>query len=172
MSATYMSQLRNLALSTAATKRVQVKPATLRDVSYVMANLRPADEVEVLCQFPSGVKRHELAYMLLHSMEAWAVHIDGQPVAAFGAAYMTEVAASAWAIGTKRMKRAIPAITKHFRTDIGPRLGDAGYRMLEARSHAEHHEAHRWMVATGAVQADQPYIYGKNGELFITFRWT
>ena len=152
--------------------RVEIKDANLRDLSYIMAHMRPGDRAEVMCQFPEGTKTYELAYGLLHTKHAYVAYLDGKPVAAFGVAEMNVVTVSVWAVGTPRMKRAVPMITRFFRDLLTPQLIKEGYRTMEARSHAVHLEAHRWMTATGAVQADLPYIYGRNGEKFITFRWT
>lgn len=154
------------------TPRITIAPATLRDTSYVMAHMRPADEREVLCQFPVETKRHELAYALLHSLEAWVANYKGQPIAVFGVSHMTVACVSVWALGTHRMWRAVPAITRFVKDSMVPRLVEVGYQTMEARSHVDHHQAHRWMVATGAVQADQPYVFGRGGEKFVTFRWT
>jgi hypothetical protein len=118
-------------------------------------------------------KMHELAYWLLQSKEAWTAHLgERNPVAFYGASHMTPACVSIWALGTKNMWRAVSQITKHFTEDIVPRLRSEGYRTMEARSHVNHSVAHRWMVSTGAVQADQPYIYGSDGAQFVTFRWT
>lgn len=153
-------------------RTIAIVPATLRDTSYVMAHMRPADEKEVLCQFPETTKRHELAYMLLHSLECWVATIDDQPVAVFGVSHMTVACVSVWAIGTKRMWRVIPRLTRFVQNNMVPRLQEVGYRTMEARSHVDHHQAHRWMASTGATQVDQPYIFGRGGEKFVTFRWT
>lgn len=126
-----------------------------------------------MCQVPDGTKTHELAYGLNLSMEAWTVHLeDRQPIALFGVNHMTPACVSVWAMGTRHMWRAIPLLTQFMRDDVVPRLIAQGYRTMEARSHVLHLQAHRWMHSTGAVQADQPYEYGRNGEKFITFRWT
>jgi len=152
--------------------RVEIRPSQLSDISYVAANMRPADEVEIMCQLPETTKRHELAYYLLQSMEAHTAWLDGNPAASFGVSYMTPVCMSVWAIGTRRMRRTVPAITRFMTDLVGGKYIDLGFKTMEARSHVNHLEAHRWMVSTGAVQVDLPYIYGRNGEKFITFRWT
>lgn len=153
--------------------RPSVHPSTLRDASFVMANLRPRDRAEIMCQVPEGTKTHELAYGLNLSPEAWTIHLeDRQPIALFGENHMTPACVIVWAMGTRHMWRAIPLLTQFMRDDVVPRLIAQGYCTMEARSHVLHLQAHRWMHSTGAVQADQPYEYGRNGEKFITFRWT
>lgn len=153
--------------------RPRVIPSTLRDASFVMANLRQRDYDEIMCQVPEGTKTHEVAYGLNLSLEAWAIHLEErQPIALFGVNYMTPACVGVWAMGTRHMWRAIPLLTSFMKTDVVPRLIAQGYRTMEARSHVLHLQAHRWMHSTGAVQVDPPYEYGRNGEKFITFRWT
>lgn len=153
--------------------RIEVRQATLRDASFVMANLRPDDDREVMCQLPLGLKNYEIAKMLQYSaLESWVACYDDAPAGFFGVTHMTVACASIWALGTKRFARVAPTVTRVVREDIAPRMVKAGYRTLEARSHIEHLSAHRWMHLTGAQQVDNPYVYGRNGEQFITFRWT
>ena len=149
-----------------------IHPSTLRDLSFVMAHLRPVDEREIGCQIPDGTPRHEAAYGLLMAGDAFTAWLGDDPVACFGSTPMTGVCRSAWAFGTKRMRRAVPAITAYLRDRYAPDLMAAGMRTIEARSHVDHVEAHRWVHLLGAVAADLPYEYGKNGEKFVTWRWT
>lgn len=151
---------------------ITIQPATLRDISYVTANLAPDDRREVMCQVPDGSKTYELAYALLHSGDAFCALIDDLPVAAFGTSPITVACYSVWMVGTKHARRAVPAITRHMMNDHGQVILDRGAQSMEARSIAGHHRAHRWMVRCGAVRVDPPYPFGKNGEMFYTFRWT
>ncbi len=153
--------------------RLTLLPCTLRDASFVMAHLRPGDELEVLCQLPEDMKRHDIAYMLLmNALEAYAVRFNGQPIGIFGVTHMSVASVSVWALGTRQFWRAAPTVTRFVRDDLAPRLIDAGYRTMEARSHVDHHDAHRWMTLAGAHGVDEPYIYGRNDQFFRTFRWT
>lgn len=151
---------------------IDIKPAILRDASYVTAHLRQSDVDEVMCQVPEDTKRHEVAHALLTSGDSYVATYKGQPIALFGWGVLNAAAVSVWAIGTDQMARAMPAVTNYFRNVIGPELVADGYLVMEARSHTEHDAAHRWMHSTGAVAGVKPYIYGRNGEKFITFRWT
>lgn len=153
---------------------VTIKPGVLRDVSFVMANLRAADVVEVACQVPDDLRSYELAWMVMQgSIEQYVAYVNDQPVAAFGISPSTSVACHiAWALGTDRMRYAMPAITRFYAQDIMRRACERGCVSLEARSIQSHKEAHRWMRSTGARSSGAPYPYGKGGELFITFRWT
>lgn len=151
---------------------ITIRDATLRDVSYVTANLATADRREVMCQVPDGTKTHELAYALLHSGDAFCAFMDDLPVAAFGTSPITVSCCSIWMLGTMHARRAVPAITRHMMDVHGEVILDRGTVSMEARSIVDHHEAHRWMVRCGAVRVDPAYPFGKNGEMFYTFRWT
>jgi len=151
---------------------ILIRPATLRDISYVTANLAPADKREVMCQVPDGSKTYELAHALLYSGDAFCAFVGDLPVAAFGTSPITVACYSVWMLGTKHARRVVPAITRELTGGHALDLLDRGVQSLEARSIVGHDEAHRWMIRCGAVRVDPAYPFGKNGELFYTFRWT
>lgn len=153
---------------------VDIRPGVLRDVSFVIANMREQDKAEAYCQLPEGTKAHELAYgLLMGSKECYVAYLKDHPVATFGICQGMSIASLViWALGTDRMTRVIPAITRFVVTDVMRRAIDAGHVSMEARSIATHHAAHRWMKATGAQREGKPYPFGRNGELFATYRWT
>lgn len=156
---------------------VSVAPATLRDATYVVANMRASDRREVYCQLPDGMDDMKVGYWLLMSSEAYAVRwTDGRgrehPVLFFGVQPMNAVALVVWALGTKHAWRGIPAATRFMQDVVVPAKIAAGYRLMEARSIEGHTQAHRWMEGTGARRIGEPFEYGRDGELFHLFRWT
>lgn len=124
-----------------------------------------------MCQVPDGTKRHELAYGLLMSGDAFIAYEDDVPVLFFGFNEMNVACLNAWAMGTKRTSRVIPEVTRYLIRDYLPLRVEEGFRSMEARSHVNHKQAHRWLESTGAVVSGEPFVYGKNGEKFITYRW-
>lgn len=151
--------------------KITIEPACLRDASYVMANMRPLDALEALCQVPDGVRIHELAHWLISGSAAYVAYVDGRPSAIFGTSPINVVCLSIWALGTKRMRRCIPAITRFMIAEHLPERAAEGYKLMEARSLVQHEEAHRWMQSTGAVVQGDDFEYGKEGEMFRLFRW-
>lgn len=151
--------------------RVQIVPACLRDVTYIIAYLRQSDAEEVFCQLPEGTTGFEVALTLL-ATDAYVALLDGQPVMAFGTHPLTVAASAAWAIGTDKTPRVVAAVTRYFVEVIGPRLVSDGHETLEARSLLSHSAAHRWMRASGAEVAGPPFIYGRDRKKFLLFRWT
>lgn len=148
-----------------------IQPATLKDASFVMAWLRPDDEAEVLCQMPRGVLRHEIAYSLLMGGDCFSARWKGQPIAIFGTSPINAACLSVWALGTEEVWRAVPSINRFMTSEHLPDRVDQGFIAMEARSHADHQSAHRWLEAMGGTRHGEPYEFGKDRELFLTFRW-
>lgn len=151
---------------------IEVLPATLRDMSYVLYNLNPADEAETACQIDPALRRDQLAYMLLMSGDNFAVRENGNPIAVFGTAPLNRACLSVWALGTKRMPKALAPIGRHLCDVHLPGMVAQGYLSMEARSLATHHAAHRWLEWWGAKQHGGPFEYGNDRDLFLLFRWT
>lgn len=152
--------------------RIAIEPAVLRDVSYITANMRPMDRAEAYCQLPEDTTNYELAYMLTMGGDAFTARFDGKPVAAFGTAPINVACVSVWMVGTKDAWRVTPSITAYMRDVHTPTLEANGFLTMEARALLEHEQAHRWMEASGAVRSGEPFVFGRNGERFVLFRWT
>ena len=82
---------------------VRIVPATLRDLSYIAANLRPEDRAEIDCQC-DGWTPALLALTALQGL-AYVAELDGNPEAGFGAAEQRSGLWTAWSWGTRRMWR-------------------------------------------------------------------
>lgn len=150
-------------------KRVEIRPATLRDLTYIAVNMRDSDWREIACQVPAGTKRSEVGARSL-SHETWTAHLDGQPVAAFGVVPATVSVLLLWAWGTTRMRRTIPAISRFVNETLAAEWVERGITRVEARSIVGHEEAHRWMRGFGAQEQPCPG-WGSHGEAFILFWW-
>lgn len=152
---------------------ISIVPPTLRDVTYIAANIRPEDWREIACQMPDGTTAIDVALWSVSAGQAWVARIDNQPVALFGASPQTAAGnvLALWAWGTKRMRRVAPAITRFVRDDRAPEWIAAGKTRAEARSIAGHTEAHRWLSGLGFIAEPLPQ-WGKGGEDFILFSMT
>ncbi len=154
---------------------VTIAPATLRDVAYVTANLRPRDRAEILASvdLASSVEAAVIAVETSRRF-CWTVKIAGQPVAAFGVAEtspLTPHIRTAWAFGTNRFRRAVPAISRFASTHWPARLKSEGVRRLEARALADHDIAHSWLISLDAAFEGTLNNYGTAGETFRLFAW-
>lgn len=152
---------------------IEIVEPTLRDATYIGAHLRPEDFREVMCQVPENVYgSYALATMLegLSPRWTWVAQVNGQPAALFGFQPVTVPTWQAFALGTRLLPRAIPAIT---RWCLGQeqRLLDAGVRRLEARSIVGHDSAHRWLERLGCSRVCELPDSGRNGEMFYLYAW-
>lgn len=151
---------------------VAIKPATLRDVTFVAANMRDQDWREVYASAPCD-DRLQAGY-LCYALSRWSytAWLKDEPVCAFGFA-MTHLPwlGTAWAFGTDRMKRAIPAVSRHGKA-MRQEFIDAGLRRIEVRSLAGHDLAHGWLSALDAKREAELPHYGRDGETFILYAWT
>lgn len=142
----------------------------MRDVSYIIANMRDCDKAEIYCQIPKDIKASEYAYSLLHSMECYVATYRGNPALVFGVSPMVTAVLSAWAFGTKEMTRCIPAATRFLKSRKADWIAQ-GYHRMEARTLSTHKQAHRWLESTGAKRVCSLPEWGSDGELFYLYVW-
>lgn len=151
---------------------IAIARARLREVSFVAAHMREADRREIWCQWPDR-DAAALAWAMTRSSpdHCWAAFEAGSPVAAFGLTEQHPGLWQAWAFGTKRLRRAVPAISRHALGVIRPDLIARGANRVEARSIAGHDLAHRWLESLGARRQCLLEAYGRNGEDFVLYAW-
>lgn len=151
---------------------VLIKPAVFRDASFITANLRAVDRVELFCQLPDNITTIELAWGLIHSGDAFIAYRKNEPVFLFGTSAITPTCYSVWGAGTDETRKVIPEVTRYLMQEhIEKRIAE-GARTMEARSLASHTEAHGWMKMVGATQLGEPFEYGNHGEQFVLYRFT
>lgn len=150
-----------------------IKPAGIREISYVTAEMRPQDRAEIYCQFDS-LEPDMLARIAVETTPQWkwAVILDGQPVMVFGLSPRHSRMVEAWAWGTDQMKRAVPIATRFMLRHVLPDLIASGIHRIEARSLENHDLAHGWMVQLGGKREAIMHNYGLNRETFHLYAWT
>lgn len=153
--------------------RVAIHPANLRDVTYIGANLRQADKIEIFCQLPAGMSGSDAAALLYGGMLTdwtWIATLDGQPVCVFGVAPINVATWSGFAFGTRDLPRTIPKVSAHI-LGLEQRLIATGVRRVEVRTISTHDISHQWLRKLGCwFEAEMPN-YGSNGETFELFAW-
>ncbi|MER9596362.1 hypothetical protein [Mesorhizobium sp. M0244] len=149
---------------------LRIIPATLRDLSYIAANLRPEDRAEIDCQFDDWSP----ALLALTALQgfAYVAELNGNAEAGFGAAEQRGGLWIAWSWGTRRMTRCVPGITEFFHAVLGPEVAARGAWRVEARALATNELALRWLARLGATQRCRLPGYGRNGEDFLLYDWT
>ena len=148
-------------------KPVSIKPATVRDLTYVASHLNADDEKEIKAL--TNVDLREIAAQHLGEF-AFVAWVKGKPVIAFGLAPYMGSTWAAWMFGTQSNWRAVPAVTEFSRWLVGHVAETHGARRLEARSHIEHKKAHSWL--TSALGCGEPVplpSFGLDGETFYLF---
>lgn len=153
--------------------KITIDPLTLRVATWVAANMCAKDEAEIMCQMPPGSTKSDAGIACFFSTQAewmWDAAIDASPVACFGLSPMTVTTWLGWAYGTDRMRRALPAISRHFLSQER-RLLDAGCRRIEVRTMKGHDEAHLWIARLGGKHRLDLPDAGRNGETFELWSW-
>lgn len=155
---------------------IEIRPATLRDLTYVACNLRPEDRQEVysFTNLETGTEVGAVTWQMSGPEWSWAVLDGSQPMACFGlcqSSPFTPQIWTAWAWGTPRMKRALPAISRFARETWPELLLPLGVNRVEVRSIAGHKRAHRWLRHMGARFEGYLPECGLGGETFLLFAW-
>lgn len=152
---------------------IELIPSTPRDITIVAAGMRDWDRRE----FEASAKYRNLtdAALLCHYHSTpWAgvALLDGEPVAAFGAlgSPFHPHMKSAWAFGTGRFRRVVPAIGREVES-WKPRLVAEGVHRIEARALVGHDRAGQWMSGLGAQREAILRRSGVNGEDFELWAW-
>lgn len=151
---------------------ISIKRANLRDASWITAHMRHEDRAEVYCQMPDSTHPAVLAQWVLTTGAAFIAYHGSDPIMLFGTSPVTVSCLSVWAMGTERMERAVPAVSRFLIREHIPHRINEGFNSMEARSLATHTAAHRWIESLGGEQHGPAYLFGKDGEHFITYRWT
>lgn len=147
-----------------------IHPANTRDATYVMANLRPDDRHEVLCQL-----RHDnltaLGMAMMQTPYAWVAYHEGTPAAFFGATPASSTGVTAWGLGTTKLRHVIRSVTLFCNGPVKQQLIKDGYRWAEARAPVSNRAAGRWIKRLGGRHGMILPDYGNDGEDFIMYRW-
>lgn len=152
--------------------KVEIVPATLRDVTYIGANLRQADREEIFAQLPA-MSGSDAAGLLFRGMLvdwSWVALLDRQPAACFGVTPITTAVWAGFAFGTRDLPRTIPRVSQAI-LEMEPRLIETGVRRVEVRTISTHDISHAWLRKLGCwFEAEMPH-YGSNGETFELWAW-
>ena len=149
---------------------VDIRPGTLRDITYVAAHMRERDQQEILGVLPEDarpVQAGALCWQVSGPEWSWTAWHNGSPVCAFGLSPQSPLTPwlwCAWAFGTNQMRRAIPAVSRFAYLNWPVMLRSVGATRVEVRSLETHDIAHRWLASLGARREALCRSYGRNGE--------
>lgn len=151
-----------------------IRKLTIRDASFIAANMRDEDHLEIACLW----KRWDTRALGICALETavsdmvWSAWHDGQPAAAYGFSHASAFDPDhwqAWAFGTDRFKRCVPQITRHLNR-IRP-IVERDCRRLQVISYRAHDLAHDWIESFGGRREGLLRSYGRGGEDFVVFSW-
>ena len=144
------------------------RPPRLSDVDALVANLRPADALELSAS--GGRDLHNsVRHALNISPHRWAIEADGELVILGGVVPISLIGGvgTPWMLGTTRMDRLPGALTKvgmHYR-DVAKSLYPELVNYVDARNV----KAIRWLKRIGFTLSDTPEPYGVQGLPFYKF---
>lgn len=150
---------------------IEIREATLRDVSFIAANLRACDREEIGCQVAPATRPSEIATFCLQGAQSWTVFRHGLPIGAFGFAPISDGVLNGWAFGRPGFGRCTPAVTRFVFRHVVPDWLNKGVRRIEVRTIESHESAHRWLEAAGAVRCCNLDDWGSGGERFFLYAW-
>lgn len=152
-----------------------IKDLCLRDASYIAANMRAEDFREIACLWQNWETRALGACAIETAVTGmvWSVWYDGQPAAAYGFSHASAFDPDhwqAWAFGTDRFRRCVPAITRHLNSLVPVIERDC--RRLQVLSLCGHDIAHSWIEGLGGRKEGVLKSYGRGNEDFCLYAWT
>ncbi|MBL4837746.1 MAG: hypothetical protein JKY34_09225 [Kordiimonadaceae bacterium] len=158
--------------------RFEIVPATFRDLTYIAANMRAGDVAELSClheNWHPQTVAHNAHCQSFEDSQFVALE-DGQPVVGFGACPFSGTDPDlwqAWAFGTQRMRRAVPAITRFLRDSFMPDVIEkTTVRRVQCFTLSTHDISHKWLSGLGANCEGHMKSFGRNGEDFDIYAWT
>jgi hypothetical protein len=147
-----------------------IRPLNIRDATYIAANLRPEDDVEMRCQVREFDPVH-IGTLLAQQRYAWSISHNGAPVMMVGLSPISAVGLSGWALATDKVSKVVKTATRFCRGPVVDQFTFDGFRWVEVRVHTSNHGAVRWVRGFGARPLTPLPGYGSGGEHFTLFRW-
>jgi hypothetical protein len=125
-------------------------------------------EIEATVRVSSMTEAAIISHVLSEGT-CWTAWIDDQPVSAFGYSIVSPLQPqlrTAWAWGTDRFKRTVPAISMFCLEHWPPLLLGNGVIRVEIRALKSHDIAQSWLKSLRARYECDMAEYGTNGETF------
>jgi hypothetical protein len=150
--------------------RTEIKEAEYGDILSVAARMRESDRREIFAMMWDRDGAEQIAdnaYYL--SRHRWVAYWNTKPAAALGIMQMWPRVWQVWMFGTDDFPRVAGRLIAHCRPRILQTLSDLDALRVEAKSMADHKEAHRFLRRVGGHHEATLRNYGKNGEDFHVY---
>lgn len=139
---------------------ITIRPANLRDMTFVAANMRAADWREIHAVVPATATEIG-AYLYQASPDlCWIAYRDDDPVCAFGIAKLYAGLGSGWAYMTRKGPSTMRAVTRFALRKVRPQLIRDGFRRIEVRTAIDHDLSHAWLERLGFEREGIAREYG------------
>ena len=143
------------------------------DILFISERLRAWDRKEIFALMWSDSPIDLATTCAQLAANAFTLHGDDEtPIAYVGAIPLWPGFWKVWMFATDDFRkiglRATTWVKQHFIKGIV----EAGAVRAECQSMDGHVEAHRWLEVLGAEREGEHDSYGKNGEIFVTYKWT
>lgn len=149
-----------------------IKPATVEDVRQVALNMRDQDFTEFTAT-TFAASREELADLLATRYGASGGVLcgcyKGKPTCIGGAYELWPNVITLLFYATDDFPKIGIGVSRFLKKNILPRFYALGINRVQAISHGEHKEAHRWLEVLGLEKEAEFPKYGKGGETFYQF---
>jgi len=94
---------------------------------------------------------------------------DGEPVCIGGTLEVWPGVVSLLFFGTDDWPLIGRGMTRWIKRELFPRYLNSGVHRIQAISHGQHHDAHKWLRTLGLKEEARFERFGKGGEMFIQF---
>ena len=147
----------------------------LPSIEYVCLHLRAADAEEIFAIRPHNspiLLAWEAHYLIRNSGRGRVAWWNGRPSAVIA---LVEERKGVWSVsmfGTDEFKNVAFTCMRWARATLRELVLEHGAQRLHCDSHVNHHEAHRFLRAMGAVEEGPPMQrFGKDGASYQKFVW-
>lgn len=158
--------------------RVDIGPANIRDMTFILGALRPADLAELEAQLPRLLDDELIALVaMLHVRpgQSFIAYVDRTPVAAFGFFPLTLAGnvLQAWAFGTRKAPRALRGMIHFILRELEPEWTAIGVTRIEARAllSGASRSSVNWLLSVGAHLEGAVHGWGRGSSRFGMFAW-
>lgn len=150
---------------------VTIEPITELAVVRVALNMRKADEDEIFAT-RHGYDPLDMARAVAGMATiGFVACLDREPVAVVAATPIAPTVMSVGMFATDLWPKVALSTTRFARALIRAAVTEGRIHRAEARSIADHHQAHRWLELLGAVRETEMPDMGRDRQTFVLYAW-
>ena len=149
-----------------------IERATVGDVRAVALAMRRGDFEEFSATSAEADRRalaNSLALRYGGRDDVLVGRANGEPVCVGGTIEAWPGVITLMFFGTDKWPLIGRGMTRWIKRELFPRYLESGVHRIQAVSHGQHHDAHKWLRALGLKEEARFERFGKGGEMFIQF---